>query len=385
MAIELQDWFCLRAGRDNFKPHNVLDSKLVLCHTETVSDELLSSIEQRFASKETIKLLIFGDWGVGKTHAINHICWWLDQNRAEYPARTVMIEIGDITKTSRFDAIVRPFLDKIGLDPLIQLVHEYMKATGDVVKALKTSEVSPQVAEAFNKFLMAPPGQTPPQVTQFAFDYLKGQKLPTTAAAMGFGPTLTESVDLYSVLLAIGVMHKRVHNQQIIFVADEAAKLEWVDNDDATRSHWVNANKLIFDDKNKVFGFIYTISAKRKDLPLALYDLQLQNRLGDNIHEIKNLAPADVGAFLEKLRGEFVDKSKVDKLVADGKLDAAEYSWDWFPFTEAGRREFIDFYSRDQGNAKPRDITNKLNDVAFIAAKSGKRLIDPDCLRKARM
>ncbi len=385
MAIELQDWFCLKPGRDNFKPHNVSDSKLILCHTETVSDDLLSSIEQRFASRETIKLLIFGDWGVGKTHAINHICWWLDQHRSDYPACTVMIEIGDITKTSRFDAIVRPFLDKMGLDALIRLVYDYMQSTSDVVKGLKAAEVSAQVAEAFNKLLMAPPGQTPPQVVQFAFDYLKGQKLPSAAAGMGFGPTLGESIDLYSVLLAIGVMHKKVHNEQIIFIADEAAKLEWVEADDATRSHWINANKLVFDDKNKVFGFIYTISAKRKDLPIALYDLQLQNRLGDNIHEMKNLAPADVGSFLERLRSEFIDKANVEKLVADGKINPGDFSWDWYPFTEAGRREFIDFYSRDQGNAKPRDITNKLNDVAFIAAKSAKRLIDPDCLRKARM
>jgi hypothetical protein len=385
MAIQLENWFCLNQGRDNFKPHNLRDSQLVLCHNDLVSDEILSSIEQRFASKEPVKLLICGDWGVGKTHTMNHICWWLDQHKNDYPAYAVMIEIGDITKTSRFDTIVRPFLDKLGLSFLVQLVHAYMQNVTDVVQRLKAADVSPQVADAFSKMLMAPPGQTPPQIVQFAYDYLKGQRLPAAAAGMGFGPSLTESVDLYSVLLAIGVMHRVVHGQQVIFVADEAAKLEAVDTDDATRAHWVNANKLIFDDKNKTFGFIYTISGKRKNLPLALYEPQLQNRLGDNAFEMKNLQPADVGAFLDRLRDNFVDQSSVEQLVNAGTISASEYSWNNYPFTEAGKKMFVDFYSRTQQDAKPRDITNKLNDVAFIAAKSNKRLIDPDCLRRGKL
>lgn len=385
MAIQLQDWFCLRQGRDNFKPHNLKDSSLILCHGQLVSDDIISGIEKRFASKEPVKLLLYGAWGVGKTHTINHIGWWLDQHKDDYPARAVMIEIGDITKSSRFDAIVRPFLDKLGLNFLVHLVHAYMQAVTDVVQRLRSADVSPHVAEAFNKLLMAPPGQTPPQIVQLAYDYLKGQKLPAAAAGMGFGPVLTESVDLFSVLLSIGEMHRAVHGYQIIFVADEAAKLEAVDTDDATRAHWVNANKLIFDDKNKTFGFIYTISGKRKNLPLALFESQLQNRLGDNAFEMKNLQPADVGAFLDRLRDAFVDRSRVQQLVDAGTINASDYSWDQYPFTENGRREFVDFYSRDQQNATPRDITNKLNDVAFIAAKCNKRLIDDDCLKRARM
>ena len=48
-------------------------------------------------------------------------------------------------------------------------------------------------------------------------------------------------------------------------------------------------------------------------------------------------------------------------------------------------RNSSDFFNRAQEDAKPRDICNKLNDVAFIAAKTGNRLIDEDCLRAGRM
>ena len=37
MPILLQEWFCLKAERSNFKPHVVNDSRLIFCHNELVS------------------------------------------------------------------------------------------------------------------------------------------------------------------------------------------------------------------------------------------------------------------------------------------------------------------------------------------------------------
>jgi len=100
---------------------------------------------------------------------------------------------------------------------------------------------------------------------------------------------------------------------------------------------------------------------------------------------MKNLQPIDVDNFLRSLVGEFVDKPKVDELEVKGELTPPTYSWNEYPFTKQARAEFIDYFSRTQENSKPRDISSKLNDVAFIAMKSAKRLIDSDCLQKANM
>ncbi len=385
MPILLRDWFCLRQGRDNFKPHNVNDRGLLFCHQNLLQDEILNSIQLRFAANEPVKMLILGDWGVGKTHAVNHICWWLAANANDYPARPVVIEVGDISRSSKFDVLVRPFLQKLGLDFVVNIVHGYKQANPNLVRALTQASVSPTVAEAFSKFLLANPGDTPPQNVKDSFEYLKGHKLTGEAARMGLGQQLTESTDLYSVLLAIGEMYRRVNDHRIIFVADEAAKLETVDTDDATRAHWVNANKLILEDNNNAFGFVYTISARRDQLPAALYEDQLRNRLGDNVFEIKNLAPQDVGQFLSALIAEFVDRPGVELLVQGGTIDPTAYQWDNYPFTAAAHDQFIDHFNRTQEDAKPRDICNKLNDVAFVAAKSSKRLIDEQCLRDGRL
>jgi hypothetical protein len=63
-VVVLRDWFCLRDGRDNFKPHNVRDRGLVFCHRGILDDEILNSIQLRFAANEPVKMLILGDWGV---------------------------------------------------------------------------------------------------------------------------------------------------------------------------------------------------------------------------------------------------------------------------------------------------------------------------------
>src|SRR5438046_2443563 len=132
MPTTLREWFCLRPRRDNFKPQVVRDRNLFFCHEDQLQEEILRSIEMRFAANEPVKMLIHGDWGVGKTHTAHHICWWLETNANDYPAKTVMIEIGDITERSRFDVLVRPFLDELGLDFLIDLAQRYLNLKTNV-------------------------------------------------------------------------------------------------------------------------------------------------------------------------------------------------------------------------------------------------------------
>lgn len=388
MPTTLGDWFCLKPERSSFKPNVVRDRELVFCHEAKIQEEIVTSIERRFAAGQTVKMVLYGDWGVGKTHAVYHISWWFEQHAADYPAQTVLVELGDITSRSRFDVLVSPFLDRIGLTELVRLVHAYSSSADGkhVVQGLREKGANGNVADAFGKFLLASPGGTPPPAVLTAFEFLKGQKS-REASNMGLGNALTQSDEFYSVLLCCGELCKVVNKKQLIFMADEAAKLEDIDADDATRRHWVAANRLIFDDNNDVFGFIYTLSGKgQRSMPSVIADPQIINRLGsNNLIELENLASTDVESFLGKLRHSFVEQSKVNALAADGSLPHSDYQWTHYPFTADGWREFVDYWNHNQEEAKPRDICDKLDDVGFRAMKDSKRLIDPESLRKARM
>jgi hypothetical protein len=382
----LNEWFFFKTKSANYKPNVQRDRDAMFCH-DNIQAEIESRIERAFATAEPIKMMLYGDWGVGKTHAAYHIAWWMSERSSEFPATICMVELGDVTKKSRFDVLVRRFLDDIGIAKITEMVHAYQPKVGRLlVPSLLECGVPKIVAEAFGKFLLATPGQTPPPVVLQTFNYLKGADV-RDAAAIGLGEALKESEDLYGVLAAVGELYRAVDNRQMIFIADEAAKLEAVDGDEATRAHWISVNRLIFDDNNTHFGFVYTLSAKGwKNVSPVLTDPQIQNRLGkSNYIELMTLPPADVKTFVERLMSDFTDFAKVDAAVASGTIDAAIYSRDAYPFTADAKSDFIDYWNMNQKDSKPRDISDRLNDLAFLALKKGKRLIDRECLRAAEM
>ncbi|MCL4795648.1 MAG: hypothetical protein KJZ84_13880 [Bryobacteraceae bacterium] len=386
MPLILGDWFCMQDGRSSFLPELPEDANLIFCHDDMIKEKIITGIEMRFATRKPVKMLIYGDWGVGKTHLMYHIRWWLEQNTEDYPAYPVIIEIGDITKKSRFDDIVRPFLDALGLDFLINLVHLYRGKEPNVAKGLRDKSIASHIAEAFNKILLSSPGQPPVDLVVQSFEYLKGRKVPGQAT-MGFSQPLDQSQEFYQVLLAIGEMYRTVNDgKRMLFVADEAAKLENVDADEATQYHWVTANKLVFDDQNSSFGFIYTVSGKQeKHLPRAIWDPQIQNRLGKHAYRLDTLATNGVESYLRKLLDAFIDWGKVQNLVDSGTIDSSLYERDAYPFTVDAQARFLDHFNRNLQDAKPRDISQSLDQLAFQAGKKGKRLITADVFDSLEM
>ena len=387
MPITLNDWYSMKNGRSSFLPQLPQDAKLVFCHQD-IQDNIESSIEKDFARKKPIKMLIHGDWGVGKTHTIFHICWWLNTHADDYPAYPVVIEIGDISRKSRFDEIVRPFLDKLGLDFVNRLVHSYLTKEPDISQALRSKGISSHIADAFNKMLVTPPGQPATQLVTQTFDYLKGRKTGGAGAAnMGLGQPIEQSQEFVDILTAIGEMYRAVSNgKRIVFIADEAARLENVEIDQSVQNHWVTANKLIFDDRNQSFGFIYTVSGKQqRELPRAIWEPQIQNRLGQNVFRLDTLATKDVDSYLHNMLEEFIDWQKIAQLVSGGIITADLYDRGSYPFTPEAKTRFLDYFNRAQENAKPRDISERLDDLAFVALKRKERVIDVAVLDSKEM
>jgi len=385
MPETLRSWFGLVPDRDSFKPKIPEDCGLAFCHRNVIESEILPKVKMRYAANEPVKMMINGDWGVGKTHAAHHLCKWLADNQSDYPVETVMIELGDIEEKSRFDVVVRPFLDKLGKDFLITLAWEYLQRVGNVINDLKVVGIPDDVAVAISKLNLTQPGDAPQPVSQEAIEVLKGNKADKSYATHGLGKTLADSGQFYGVLHAIGHMHKKVRGSRMLFIADEGAKLETVESNEAIRGHWITTNRLIFDDANSSFGFIYTLSAKGDKLPRVLWDPQIESRMGGHRVQLKQLGKQDVAEFLDLLREEFIEKAKVEQLVSDGTIPSAEYRWDSYPFTDGGRSEFIDFFDMSSERSKPRDICEKLNSLGWRSINTNKRLIDEDCLRAEQM
>ena len=183
----------------------------------------------------------------------------------------------------------------------------------------------------------------------------------SAAAQIGLGERIDQSQELYSVLAAIGRMVREVNGKQLLLIADEAAKLEAVSDGDATEAHWMSVNRLIFDDNNDNFGFIYTLSGKsRNSIPSVLSDPQVENRIGkENYIQLLPLPPSDVSSFLARLTQEFINLNCVNALLDGGEIQRTGFVQQAYPFTQDALREFVDFFARSQENSKPRDITGR--------------------------
>lgn len=382
----LKEWFCIKGERQNFKPNVIRDASVIFCHSKMIIEGARASVERSFAIGEPVKMMIYGDWGVGKTHAVHNVAWWLDNDPETFSTKTVFFELGDITKKTNVGTVVRAVLDNVGLDEIIRLTGNYMAKTEVYLpEGLRGIGVGKDIADAYQKFLSASPGDIPTELVSYALEHLKGGAV-REAPSIGLTLQLTESKEFYHVLVCLGHLYEKVDERQLIIIADEGAKLEALAGDEATEAHWVDANKMFFADENTHFGFIYTLSARNfDDFPEVLNAPQIENRLGKgNLIELLNLTGPEVGDYLKKLVSDFVDMEAVKALVDSGEI-GADFDENTYPFTPDAFAHFIDFWDRNQRDSKPRDISDRLNDAGFIALKNGKRLIDTDSLESANM
>lgn len=370
----LGSWFHLRDGRRSFKPDPLLDKQAMFCHQD-VQGEIQFAIEKAVSTGETAKMLLWGDWGVGKTHILRHLEYWLSTRSADFPSRVVFVEIGDIAKSSRFGVVHKDLLDGIGLDTTIRLAFEYLRRGRDLITDLEALGIPAAIRQAFQKFFVAMPGQAPPDIAVSAWNYLRGLDIGRVGTSLGLQSQIQDSKEYYYVLMALGYLVREVENRQLLFLVDEASKLEAVSDVLEVERHWVNVNKMIFDQENKYFGFVYTVSGKADELPGALFEPQIQNRLGKRVYELKTLGPDDVSQFLASLRDSFVDRAALEGEPGQATRSAQGFSWDVYPFTRRALDRFVDFFLRAQENSKPRDIVQRLDDAAFYALKGDSRLI----------
>jgi hypothetical protein len=375
----LNSWFFLKGERRSFKPHPLQDRDVMFCHQD-VEGNIRVAIERAYALGETVKLLLWGNWGVGKTHTLRHIEYWLSTHSEDFPAKTVFVEIGDVSRNSSFQVIHKDLLDGIGLPKLIDLAFGFMREGGDLMSGLEGIGIPGPIRQAFNKLYVATPGSAPPDLVVMAWNYLKGDDIGTKGAALGLPRQLTDGKEFYYVLAALGFIFQKVDHRQLLFLVDEGAKLEAVSATQEMERHWVNVNKLIFDQDNTYFGFVYTVSGSADEIPAALFEPQIENRLGNRRMELRNLPADGVRDFIRNLTASFVNFDTAESDTEASLTSNSEYSRDSYPFADAAFDRFVEYFQRTQENSKPRDICAQLDDAAFYAMKANKRLIDDEIL-----
>src|SRR3954449_82458 len=119
----MQDWFGLRAEHLDFMIETEADSALFFARHQ-LDEELHAILRRSFRTGNPPKMVLYGDWGVGKTHTMRHVEYVIEHN-ASFEATVVFVEIPDITSKATFQVAHAALLDALGIDRAKQWMIQF--------------------------------------------------------------------------------------------------------------------------------------------------------------------------------------------------------------------------------------------------------------------
>jgi Cdc6-like AAA superfamily ATPase len=358
----MQAWFGLKEEHRDFSIQTEADRRLFFSRHE-LNLELHNRLRRSFRTENPPKMVLYGDWGVGKTHTMRHIQYVIEE-QGDYDAVVVFVELPDITKKATFQIAHAALLDAFGIDRAKQwLLHYQTKHQSDAREQIQEFTQSGDMAIAFSNLLGFG------EASRIAWDWLRGIKLsPADARMVSLPPVLDQSGQFVRALQMFGRLAREVEDSMLVFMLDEATKLDAVKDDDSI-AHWTNAFKLLGDDNTKEVGIVISISViDLDDIAAPLHDPQVLSRFGrSNYVQLTNLSEEETRDFISHLLEEWVDPTAREAIAMThaAEVDGEEVSASSFPFTEEGLTIAARYaaYRDGAGYTTPRDIQKNLDDL----------------------
>ena len=367
----MKEWFGLTDGHEDFSIETDADAELFFARAK-LDKELQSILRKAFRTNSPPKMVLYGDWGVGKTHTMRHMEFSIE-NKEKFDATVVFVEMPDVTAKSTFQVVHAALLDALGVENAKRWTTQFQADNpNDALQQIQDFTQSGDIATAFGNLLAMGEG------ARIAWDWLRGLALSASDARLaGLPPSLSQSGQYVRVLQMLGRLSQQVDQKMLVFMVDEATKLGYVTNADSV-NHWINALKLLSDPGNKEVGLIISGSwIDPDDSPLPLQDEQVAGRFGEAHYlRLHNLDENDAAEFMSDLLEQWVDPEVRENRIsshsaeADGeKIDATSY-----PFTRPGFELAVRYACRQGGFTTPREIQQTVDDLLNRAIDDGRHL-----------
>jgi Cdc6-like AAA superfamily ATPase len=373
MSETMQQWFGLGGDHRDFSIETEADRKLFFTRHE-IEQHLKSRLARAFRTESPPKMVLYGDWGAGKTHTMRHLQYEIE--KAAPNSVVVFVELPDITKKATFQIAHAALLDALGVDRAKGWLMQYQTIHQEnTKKQIQELTQSGDIAIAFANLVGFG------EASRIAWDWLRGVKLSATDARMvNLPPALDQSGHMVKVLQMFGKIAREVDNAMVVLMLDEATKLDGVKDDDS-EAHWTNAFKLLADDNNKDVGIIVSISViDLNDLAEPLHDQQVMSRFGhSNYVRLNNLSEDECRDFISHLVQAWVDDEARTQIsdAFDSQRDGEMLSTESFPFTAEGLATAANYaaYRDSAGYTTPRDIQKNLDDLLNRAMDEGRHIL----------
>src|SRR5262245_17250724 len=131
----MAEWFGLKQGRTDFYVENQADAHLLFGRTE-LDARLRAVLRRSFRTTHPPKLVLYGDWGVGKTHTMRHMQYEIEKTDA-YAADVIFVELPDISSKTDFQAAHSALLDALGIDRVKVWVTQFQAANPNALEQLQ--------------------------------------------------------------------------------------------------------------------------------------------------------------------------------------------------------------------------------------------------------
>lgn len=368
----LASWFGLKDGHKDFFIANDTDAGLLFARQE-LDSQLKKILRKSFRTDKPPKLVLYGDWGVGKTHTMHHIIKEIGDTPG-YSARVVFVELPDINSRDTFQVAHSALLDALGLSTVKNwMVHFQTRHQSEALPLIQAATQSEDIAKAF--LSISGFGDS----ARVSWDWLRG--IPLNAADArnaGLPSYLEQSNQFAAVLRMLGKLSQEIDGEILILMLDEATKLVSVSHGDAIQ-HWKNSLKILSDDLTDEVGLVMSASFPDiDDMPEMLQDDQIQSRFGKGHYiRLQNFGLEETDDFVRALLSQWTDPEKRRVIAAGfaGEADGEDLTDHSFPFTEPALAQFVEYALRNGHTATPRDIQKSLDFIVNSAIDDDRHLI----------
>src|SRR5712691_6016928 len=208
-TVSYPEWFCLKPGRENFHVDPDRDHEFLFGKGEW-KDDIDARLRRALALKEPVRLVWWGQYGIGKTHRLKFTEYWMREKKLLlYPIHVVC---RDIEEKSTFDRLHFDLVNNLGRERMQPLVAKYIHKLDSAVPGvapLRQLTTSTDIVSAVQRFaLSASTTRTDETMQMAAWKFLTGGELDSKECSVA-GVTresIDSSVEYAGVLRILGAV-----------------------------------------------------------------------------------------------------------------------------------------------------------------------------------
>lgn len=387
-TLSYPEWFCLKPGRENFHVDPDRDHQFLFGKGEW-KDDIDARLRRVLALKEPVRLVWWGQYGIGKTHRLKFTEFWIRERGLDlYPVHVIC---RDIEEKSTFDRLHYDLVNNLGRERMQSLVAKYFRKLEDRtpgVQPLGQLTSSPDIAGAMQRFAVsASASRSDEDMQMAAWKFLTGGELNSKECSLAgvSREYMDSSVEYAGVLRVLGAVITAETGSQLVYLIDQVEALSKI-RQRSVEGRWVETLRAVLDVRN--IGVVMAIGAENRfdELPSIMVAPEIVRRFTiNNYLEIGAFKRDQTADFLEGLLQVWIDGPKRDAVAAAEGWPSSvpDYSPETYPLTKRAWETLCRFCSDelDHKTAKPSEIIETMNRVTYEAYSSGKRLIDETFLK----